>query len=46
MSLFKCTFGDIGLAASIFGLLGTPTDASWPVRVAPRCAAPAPLAPC
>lgn len=35
VSLFKCTFGDIGLAASIFGLLGTPTDASWPVSAVP-----------
>jgi serine/threonine protein kinase len=29
--LFDCAFGDLGLAASIFRLLGTPTVESWPV---------------
>ncbi|KAG8707474.1 hypothetical protein FRC08_000480 [Ceratobasidium sp. 394] len=30
MQLFDCTRGEIGLIASIFKLLGTPTDATWP----------------
>jgi cyclin-dependent kinase 8/11 len=29
--LFNDTFGDVGLAASIFRLLGTPTPQTWPV---------------
>lgn len=30
--LFSSQFGELGLAASIFRLLGTPTHDSWPVR--------------
>lgn len=30
--LFSAAFGDIGLAGSIFGLLGTPNFETWPVR--------------
>lgn len=29
--LFNDTFGDVGLAASIFQILGTPTSDTWPV---------------
>lgn len=29
--LFNAAYGDLGLAASIFRLLGTPTKDSWPV---------------
>lgn len=29
--LFDDTFGEVGLAASIFRVLGTPTPDSWPV---------------
>lgn len=32
-TLFDCTYGDLGLAASIFGRLGSPTPASWPVSL-------------
>ena len=31
-TLFDCTYGDIGLAASIFRLRGSPTSITWPVR--------------
>jgi serine/threonine protein kinase len=30
-TLFDCTYGDLGLAASIFGIFGSPTPDSWPV---------------
>ncbi|KAG8744659.1 hypothetical protein FRC10_009692 [Ceratobasidium sp. 414] len=30
MPLFDCTRGEIGLIASIFKLIGTPTDTTWP----------------
>ncbi|KAG9127086.1 hypothetical protein FRC07_000689 [Ceratobasidium sp. 392] len=30
MQLFDCTRGEIGLIASIFKLLGTPTETTWP----------------
>lgn len=39
-TLFVDTFGEIGLAASIFRLLGTPSHISWPVSTGPvplRC---------
>ena len=29
--LFNTRFGDLGLASSIFQVLGTPTEMSWPV---------------
>jgi serine/threonine protein kinase len=35
MFLFDSTRGEIGLVASIFKLLGTPTDTSWPVSSSP-----------
>jgi serine/threonine protein kinase len=31
--LFNDTFGDVGLAASIFQILGTPTPETWPVSL-------------
>lgn len=31
-TLFDSTYGDLGLAASIFRLRGTPTTETWPVR--------------
>lgn len=31
--LFDDTFGDLGLAASIFRILGTPTEETWPVSL-------------
>lgn len=30
--LFSAEFGEIGLAGSIFRVLGTPTEETWPVR--------------
>lgn len=30
--LFSAEFGEIGLAGSIFRVLGTPTEENWPVR--------------
>jgi serine/threonine protein kinase len=32
-TLFDDGFGDIGLAGSIFRVLGTPTEETWPVSV-------------
>jgi hypothetical protein len=31
--LFDTKYGDLGLAASIFKVRGTPTPATWPVRL-------------
>lgn len=33
VALFDDSFGDIGLAASIFRLRGSPNDETWPVSV-------------
>jgi hypothetical protein len=32
-TLFDATYGELGLAGSIFSVLGTPTPESWPVSI-------------
>lgn len=38
-TLFSAEFGEIGLAGSIFRVLGTPTEQTWPVRFVNHVAA-------
>ena len=39
-TLFDSTFGDLGLAASIFRIRGSPTAETWPVRIDPSSSRP------